>query len=110
MSESQFMSVVIPVATLAVAFGAFCIWLTVRIINRRERWAKWTAVAILVIGPVLYVLSSGPMKMVGWRSQKNPPAGIPFPMPATVSVSHSCRISDKAWLSSFEQRLCFFDP
>jgi len=30
-------------AALAVAFAAFCIWLTVRIITRRERWAIWTA-------------------------------------------------------------------
>jgi hypothetical protein len=25
---------------LAVAFAAFCVWLTVRFVNRRERWAK----------------------------------------------------------------------
>jgi hypothetical protein len=30
-----------------VAFAAFCIWLTVRIVNRRERWAKWTLAATL---------------------------------------------------------------
>ena len=29
-------------STLAVAFAALCVWLTVRIVNRRERWAKWT--------------------------------------------------------------------
>ncbi|MBI3861957.1 MAG: hypothetical protein HY290_08670 [Planctomycetia bacterium] len=45
--------------TLAVAFAAFCIWLTVRIINRRERWAKWTLVAVIGV-PVLYVASFGP--------------------------------------------------
>ena len=29
----------IPPAVLAVAFGALCVWLMVRIVNRRERWA-----------------------------------------------------------------------
>ncbi len=29
----------------AVAFAAFCVWLAVRLVNRRERWTKWTAVA-----------------------------------------------------------------
>jgi cytochrome bd-type quinol oxidase subunit 2 len=44
---------------LSVAFAAFCIWLTVRIVNRRERWAKWTLAAV-VIAPALYVMSDGP--------------------------------------------------
>src|SRR5437868_6452046 len=43
---------------LAVAVAAFCVWLTVRIVNRRERWAKWTLAAAAL--PVLYVLSFGP--------------------------------------------------
>lgn len=51
------MTILIP--ALAVAFAAFCTWLTVRIVNRRERWAKWTLT--LVVGlPVLYVASFGP--------------------------------------------------
>jgi hypothetical protein len=50
------MKILLP--AFAVAFAAFCIWLTVRIVNRRERWAKWTAV--LVGLPVLYVASFGP--------------------------------------------------
>ena len=33
--------------TLSVAFAAFCVWLTVRVVNRRERWAKWTAIAAI---------------------------------------------------------------
>ncbi|MBS0263484.1 MAG: hypothetical protein JSS02_16200 [Planctomycetes bacterium] len=32
--------------TLAVAFGSFCVWLFVRIVNRRERWAMWTVAAL----------------------------------------------------------------
>ena len=50
------MSIILP--ALAVAFAAFCVWLTVRIVNRRERWAKWTAAAMAVV--ILYVLSIGP--------------------------------------------------
>ena len=45
----------------AVAFAALCVWLTVRIINRRERWAKRTLAAVVVV-PVLYVLSIGPAR------------------------------------------------
>jgi hypothetical protein len=47
------------VAGLGLMFAAFCIWLTVRIINRRERWAKWTLAAVVGL-PVLYVASFGP--------------------------------------------------
>ena len=39
------MMVLLPV--LAVALVAFCVWLTVRIVNRRERWAKWTLAAVV---------------------------------------------------------------
>ena len=46
-------------SALALAFAAFCVWLTVRIVNRRERWAKWTLAATLAL-PVLYVASFGP--------------------------------------------------
>jgi hypothetical protein len=41
------MSILIP--ALAVAFAAFCVWLGVRVYNRRERWAKWTAVGLTSI-------------------------------------------------------------
>jgi hypothetical protein len=49
------------IAIFGVAFAAFGIWLGVRIFNRRERWAKRTAVGIVVALPVLYVGSFGPM-------------------------------------------------
>lgn len=42
-----------------VAFAAFCVWLGVRIVNRRERWAEWTLAAVVGL-PVLYVASFGP--------------------------------------------------
>jgi hypothetical protein len=51
------MTIVLP--ALAVAFAAFCVWLTVRVVNRRERWAKWTLAAVVGL-PLLYVLSFGP--------------------------------------------------
>lgn len=51
------MTVFLP--TVAVAFGAFCVWLTVRVVNRRERWAKWTLAGVVGV-PVLYAASFGP--------------------------------------------------
>jgi hypothetical protein len=47
------------VAILGVVSGLFAIWLTVRIVNRRERLAIQTAVA-LVAGVALYPSSFGP--------------------------------------------------
>jgi hypothetical protein len=44
---------------LGLVVAAFGVWLGVRIINRRERWAKRTALVIVVV-PTLYVLSFGP--------------------------------------------------
>lgn len=52
------MAVALPI--IGVAFSAFCVWLTVRIVNRRERWAKRTAIALALI-IVAYPLSSGPV-------------------------------------------------
>ena len=43
---------VVPI--LAVAYAAFCIWLVVRIVNRRERCAKWTGLVVICL-PLLYV-------------------------------------------------------
>jgi hypothetical protein len=47
------------VVILALAFAASCLWLAVRLYNRRERWAKWTLASAIGL-PVLYVLSFGP--------------------------------------------------
>jgi len=44
---------------LAIALAAFSIWLAVRIVNRRERWAIWTAVGLVVV-LLAYPLSFGP--------------------------------------------------
>ena len=53
------MSSILP--ALAVGFAACCLWLTVRIINRRERWAKRTLAAILSL-LALYPFSYGPAR------------------------------------------------
>jgi hypothetical protein len=37
------------VAVLGAALAAFGIWLIVRIINRRERWAIWTAAGLAIL-------------------------------------------------------------
>ena len=52
------MSILLP--ALGVAFAAFCIWLGVRMLNRRDRWAKRTLVGLVLGLPVLYVASFGP--------------------------------------------------
>jgi hypothetical protein len=50
----------IGLPALAASFAAFCVWLAVRIVNRRERWAKRTLAIVLFGTPALYVLSFGP--------------------------------------------------
>jgi hypothetical protein len=49
----------VALAVFGFAFAAFSIWLTVRVINRHERWAKWT-LALAVVVPALYVASVVP--------------------------------------------------
>jgi hypothetical protein len=47
--------VLIVMGVPGIAFAAFCLWLGVRVINRRERWAKWTAaVTVLLARPFIY--------------------------------------------------------
>jgi hypothetical protein len=48
------MNIALP--ALAVVFAAFCVWLGVRVYNRREQWAKWMLAALVGL-PVLYVMS-----------------------------------------------------
>jgi hypothetical protein len=48
------MLIVIPV--LGAALATFCIWLTVRVINRKERSAMW-AIILLAGVPLTYALS-----------------------------------------------------
>ena len=60
---------------LAVVLAAFVVWLGVRIFNRRERWAKRTAVGLALGLPVLYVLSIGPAI---WLSARDISLGLSF--------------------------------
>ncbi len=53
---------------VGAAYAAACIWIGVRLFNRRERWTKWTAVAV-AITPLLYVLSSGPLTIVAFSTR-----------------------------------------
>src|SRR5215469_15309492 len=80
------MTILLP--TLAVAFAAFCVWLTVRIVNRRERWAKWTLATLIVIA-VLYPLSVGPANWLYVR------LGMPEWLHQTIAVAY-----DPLWKSS----------
>jgi RsiW-degrading membrane proteinase PrsW (M82 family) len=50
----------ILLAAVGIACAAFCVWLVVRIANRRERWAKRMAVALVVL-LAGYPLSIGPV-------------------------------------------------
>lgn len=50
---------------MGVAFAAVCIWLTVRIINRRERWAKRTLAAVIILA---YPFCAGQLL---WLGQSN---------------------------------------
>ena len=45
---------------IGVVLTAFCIWLTVRLFNRPEKWAKRMAMAIIVSLPLLYIAGFGP--------------------------------------------------
>jgi hypothetical protein len=47
----------VALSIFGIAFAALCVLLTVRIVNRGERWAKW-ALAVTIVGvPLLYVAS-----------------------------------------------------
>jgi hypothetical protein len=64
------MDIFLPALSLLSA--AFCVWLGVRIVNRRERWAKWTAAGTVVL-PALYVLSFGPACWISSRTETDVP-------------------------------------
>ena len=59
------MTILLP--ALSFAFAAFCVWLVVRIMNRRERWAKWALAGILLTILVVYPLSFGPAEYLKWK-------------------------------------------
>ncbi len=53
-------------ATVCSVFAAFFVWLVVRLINRREQWAKRAAVG-MPFAFVLYFLSFGPACGLYWN-------------------------------------------
>ncbi len=55
------MTIILP--ALAITFAAACVWLTIRVYNRRERWAKWTLAGVVLA--LAYPLSCGPMLWLG---------------------------------------------
>jgi len=58
--------VIIFYSSVPVIFMAVLIWLTVRVINRRERWAKWSLAATLSM-PMLYLASWPPVaRLSAW--------------------------------------------
>lgn len=72
-------------AAMSLGFAALWVWLGVRIYNRRERWAKWTAVGLAGLF-ILYVLSSGPMQMVAFKSHQTTVQPGNGPVQATVAI------------------------
>jgi hypothetical protein len=54
------------VLSLGITYAAVCVWLTVRIVKRRERCAKRSLAAVVSL-PVLYVLSIGPVAWLNTR-------------------------------------------
>ena len=79
---------------IGVAYAAACIWTGVRLFNRRERWTKWTAVALAVM-PMMYILSSGPMTMVAVQSRvTHTPTVLPD---GTSAVTASSETSFGLW-------------
>ena len=58
------MSTLLP--AMCIAFAAFCVWLTVRIINRRERWAMSVARITVAVGLflVLFVMHYWPLMRI----------------------------------------------
>jgi len=64
--------VTIVFTALGIVLAAFAVWLTVRIVNRREKWAKWTAAALVLL-LVIYPLSYGPAVLLSRRGQMPTP-------------------------------------
>jgi hypothetical protein len=66
-SGPRLSELILPALGLLIA--AFCIWLAVRVVNRRERWAKRTALGLTIV-LVFYPLSLGPACWITSRLQR----------------------------------------
>jgi hypothetical protein len=64
----------LALSMIGIAYAALCVWLLVRIINRRERWAKGTLAGVVAM-PLLYVASFGP---ACWMTSRVDPYGGPL--------------------------------
>ena len=78
---------------LAAACLALLLWLAIRIMNRRERWAKWTAAAVIGV-PVAYVLSFGPACWIASRTKAETLPGVYLPVLYAVVASENETILD----------------
>jgi len=58
---------IVPVLVVVVTLAACYLWLTVRVINRKGRWARWKRAGLPIVA-VLYLLSSGPMHGAAFRN------------------------------------------
>lgn len=89
----------IATAISGIAFAAFCVWLAVRTINRRERWAKWTLAAVVAV-PVLYVLSFGPACWISSRANSGSSVVSAVYRPLTWGASRNNHVDDAlSWYS-----------
>jgi len=59
------MSIILP--ALAVAFAAFCVWLAVRIVNRRSRPGRHFFIIAPLVLLLAYPLSVGPLNWLMTR-------------------------------------------
>lgn len=92
--------------TLAVVFAAICVWLTVRIVNRRKRpgWRFWCSVT--VIAAVAYPLSIGPMLYFHTISRPSPWMSTTFGVvywPLETFIKYSPES-----VSSLHDRYCYW--
>ena len=76
----------IALSIFGVVFASLCVQLTLRIINRRERWAKWMAVGVALL-PVLYVAGFGPVCWLVGRDGVEEPERAVASLPACSGPS-----------------------
>lgn len=85
---------------LVVAYAALCVWLAIRFVNRRERWAKWTALAV-ALAPLIYALSSGPLTTLAFRSRVTH-TSVSAPGGGTTVQATSVRIIDRWFAIAYQ--------
>ena len=79
------MGLLIPM--LAIAIAAVCVWLGVRIVNRRERWAIRLAVATGAGLPFIYLLSFGPACWIASRCDSTKDVSVIY-RPFGLTLAH----------------------